>query len=113
MARTVLPKIETWTFPDSGGWCLIRDQAVGADRVYVLAPKASGVSGYGRISLHSIDSSGEVNASLLMRDGNGHEFHEFVVLEGWDPSTYKLAGDEFVRRLDPGGNLPPQGGATA
>lgn len=56
-----------------------------------------GVWGLSALTNHSIESNGEVNASVLSTDGTGAEYHEFVILDGWNPSMYKIAGEKEQR----------------
>lgn len=46
------------------------------------------------IANHSIDSNGEVNASVLCHCGCG--YHEFVVLDNWPKKWSKAAGEKYV-----------------
>jgi hypothetical protein len=61
------------------------------DRVYM---HCEGVYGYALLTLHTIDSNGEVNASVLCTDGTGGEYHEWVILDDWPSKMHKRAGQD-------------------
>ena len=102
--RKVIAKIEPFTFPKDeqgnhlAGWFIAQVENEG-EEVYFVAPNVRGV---GRLTNHTIEPSGEVNASVLIKgvgyedDENGNpkdaEYHEFVVLDGWDDHYRKDSG---------------------
>lgn len=102
MDRKHLPKVEPWTYPETGGWFLDteidKEGNTLGEVVMILVPT---VHGYGNIANHSVDRNGEVNASVLLRgakDGVDAEYHEWVVLDGWDPGTFKLESNRYIER---------------
>lgn len=101
MNRKHLPKIEKWTMPETGGWFIDDTNGKGVDmkgdEVYI---QCFPIQGYGRLTLHSIEPNGEVNASVRNvgadKNGNTVEYHEFVVLDNWSPAHSKKAGERFI-----------------
>ena len=94
MKRKHIAKTENWKYPKDkegnrvAGWFIDPK-----DGVFFITPN---VRGMGRLTLHTIDNNGEVNASVLVRgvgyDGKDAEYHEFVILDDWDSSYHKDAG---------------------
>lgn len=93
--RKTIPRIQPYEFPDTDGWFLAN-----AEGGIMVLFRAAGIQGYGKLTAHSIDANGEVDASVLIRgtdeSGNPAEYHEFVTLEDWDRRMTKRAGDEYV-----------------
>lgn len=93
--RKHIPRINPYSFPDTDGWFLAN-----AEGGLVVLFRAVGIKGYGKLTPHSIDANGEVNASVLIRGvndaGEPSEYHEFVTLDDWDNRMTKKAGDEFL-----------------
>ncbi len=58
-----------------------------------------GVYGWALLTNHSIDPSGEVNASVLCTDGTGAEYHEMVIFDDWPSDMKKLAGEEAPQKI--------------
>lgn len=95
MNRQHIVKTKKWTFPRDdqdnriAGWFI-------DDAVYFVTPN---VRGMGSLTLHTISPNGEVNPSVLVRgigyDDQDAEYHEFVVLDGWDSRYEKRAGEEL------------------
>ncbi len=64
-------------------------------------PKCKGLTA---LLLHSIDTNGEVNASVLCNQKRKVEdtecgWHEWVVLDGWDPAWRKVANEEYLTKV--------------
>lgn len=108
MDRKHIPKIEYGSFPPGAGWGL-------ADHYDPITHQKSGYEPqwlcpvcrhWYRLTLHSIEKNGEVNASVLCpgKRWNGPEkdellpcnYHEFVIFDDWDPRYYKVAGHETI-----------------
>ncbi len=101
MERKHLPKIKEFTNPITGGWYIGKgDQHIPelkGDMVYIIVPN---IQGAGRLTNHSIERDGEVNASVLQKGvnkkGEDVEYHEFVILDDWDNKMSKEAGKQFI-----------------
>ncbi len=104
--RKLIAKCEPFTHPRDkdgnriAGWFIGTADEVEGEQVFFVAPN---VAGMGRLTNHSIDRNGEVNASVLVKgvpaEWNGKtrnvdlaEYHEFIVLEDWDKDYIKKAG---------------------
>jgi hypothetical protein len=83
--RYPLPRLEKWPEEPAGGWWVLN-----GEEIIFRCPKCHQNGG---VPLHSIDSSGEINASLLCDCG----FHEFGILLDWPPNWTKAAGEKMVR----------------
>ncbi len=96
---------EGWDDPKSGGaWGLHRQVSYGSGEylghhMLMRCPKCLQLSG---LQLHSIEPNGEVNASVLCNckvEGGECGWHEWVVLDGWDPEWRKNAGEEYCTKI--------------
>lgn len=74
---------------DPSSWFIFENQ------VYMHCEGVYGFSGLGN---HSIDKNGEVNVSVLSRDGIGGYYHEYVKLLDWDQNYYKEAGELYIKK---------------
>lgn len=99
MDREHFPKLDNPTGArDEKGWCIHRED--GIEKVFLSCP---GIRGMSRITHHSIEPNGEVNASVLCTqpwgDEGMNEYHAFVVLDNWDTAYRKNAGDEGLTKI--------------
>jgi hypothetical protein len=101
MDRKHIKRIKMGDFPEGGGYAVTGfSNATGehlGTRLSFLCPQCLY---YSFLPLHSIDSDGAVNASVLCnatrRDGQPCTYHEFVILDDWDPRMSQNAGDEYL-----------------
>ncbi len=94
MNRKHLPKLEIEQLGKKGvaGWYFEPSNRGDGDEVIFQCPN----NHRGGLALHSIETSGEINASILC---NGNDYHEFCILDDWPSNLFKKAGNPIVEKL--------------
>ncbi len=87
MDRKHLPKLEgDQIFEHKAGWFLINEKDGHIPAFHCKCGEN------GELRNHSIESNGEINASVLCPK---NDYHEFCILDDWDKCYRKKAGDRY------------------
>jgi hypothetical protein len=100
MERKIIAKSQPRTFLVNNKGERIACWFIENDEVYIIPDS---VRGWGSLRNHSINEYGQVDPSVLIKgmssnnDDNEAEYHEYVILDDWNPNCYKIAEEQKVR----------------